>query len=280
MTKARNLCFTLNNWTEDELTEIKNIKSVRYLIIGKEVGDSGTSHLQGYIEFENPRTLNAIYKINPRIHWEKRRGTAKQASDYCKKENNFEEIGELTRQGERTDLTELKEQIMAGEKKVDDVILENPETYHQYGRTLEKIEDLKMAKVFRTEMTECVWIVGKTGVGKSHAAFENYSPETHYVKPHDGSWWDGYKQQDTVIFNDFRGDIQYGFLLELIDKWPVSVNRRNRMPIPFISKKIIITSVLEPQDVYPNVNTKDGIDQLLRRITLVRRESSGHGTEQ
>ena len=75
--------------------------------------------------------------------------------------------------------------------------------------------------------------------------------------------------QDTVILNDFRGNLKYEELLQLVDKWPKSVKRRNRQPMPFVSKHIIITSSLPPEQVYVQRNEKDSLDQLLRRITVI-----------
>jgi len=149
---------------------------------------------------------------------------------------------------------------------------------HQYGRTLDRIEDISMRKIHRTEMTEAVWLWGPTNVGKSHKAFEGYTPETHYLWPNDGRWWDGYRQQNTVIFNDFRGEIPYNVMLQIVDKWPFQVPRRGREPMPFTSKRVIITSSLSPMAVYHNREAEDSLAQLLRRMTVHKMEDS-FGTE-
>lgn len=153
-------------------------------------------------------------------------------------------------------------------KKVDDLVLENPMIYHKYGRTLNKIEDLRMRREYRIEMTKGIWYWGGTGVGKSHKAFEGYDPKTHYVLPNDNGWWDGYTGQDVVIINDFRGEMKYNFLLQLVDKWPMTVKRRNREPIPFVSRLVIITSSLAPSDIYNRRLIEDDIGQLLRRFDV------------
>lgn len=272
MSQARNLCFTLNNYTDDEYKTLQ-MQDCKYIIIGKEEGEQKTPHLQGYIEFNSPKRLTTLKKINTRIHWEARKGTAEQAATYCKKEGNFWESGTISKQGERNDLEDLKKTILDG-AKVDDIVLEKPMLYHQYGRTLNKIEDLAMRRKFRTEMTSGTWYWGETGAGKSHIAFENFNPATHYAYPNDGGWWDGYTQQETVIINDFRGGITYGELLNLVDKWPHSVRRRNREPIPFTSKHIIITSALEPKDIYCNLSQNDSLNQLERRFNIVKIEKT------
>ena len=261
----RNYCFTLNNYTETEVEQLKAI-GCSYILLGREVGEQGTPHIQGYVEFENSKRLTTLKKINPRIHWEPRKGTQEQAIEYCKKDNRWEEYGKKKEQGQRKDLDAIKDDILKG-KKVDELAIENPEIVHQYGRTLDRIEDIALRKQFRTEMTQGVWLWGETAVGKSHIAFDGYNPETHYLWANDGKWWDGYRGQEIVIMNDFRGEIAYNELLQLIDKWPYKVPRRGREPMPFVSKKVIITSSLPPEKIYKSKG-EDKLEQLLRRLTV------------
>ena len=149
---------------------------------------TGKVHYQGYIRFAFQRELTAMMKHLKPVHVEPRRGSDLQASDYCFKDDDMVfEHGVRVSQGERTDLEFLKDQIRDG-RKVDDIALEQPSMYHQYGRTLSKIEDITMRKKFRTEFTEGIWYIGETGAGKSHKAFEGFTPETHYVYPCDGDW--------------------------------------------------------------------------------------------
>lgn len=266
MSQNRCWVFTVNNYTPEELDHIKTI-DCKYLIVGEEVGEKGTPHLQGYIEFKAGKRLCTMKKLIPRAHFEVRRGTAQQAATYCKKDGKFHEVGSISEQGKRTDLNKLKDEIMNG-KTIDSIILETPEIYHQYGRTLEKIEELKHLECYRSEMTQGIWLWGATGVGKTHKALEGYNPKTHYIYPNDNGWWDGYRGQETVVFNDFRGEIPYALMLQLVDKYPMTVKRRGRPPMPFVSKRVIVTSSLPPEDVYHNVNARDSIEQLLRRFTV------------
>lgn len=277
MSTARNVCFTLNNWKKAEVVAIKKWK-YKYIVFAEEIGDSGTPHIQGYVEWPSSKKFTVMKRLNPRIHWESRKGTAAQAADYIRdpkppkiKGVNLFEDGDISNQGERADLNKIKDEILAG-KRVDDITIENPIIYHQYGRTLNKIEDLVMRKKFRTEMTQGIWLWGATYVGKSHAAFENYHPDTHYNVPKDGNWWDAYTQQETVIINDFRGEITYGEMLNLVDKWPHTVRRRNREPMPFTSKLVVVTSSLPPEEVYYNLAENDTLEQLLRRFVVTKME--------
>ena len=92
MSKARNYCFTFNNYTVEEHTDIMVIEC-KYLVIGKEIGESGTPHLQGFIAFNNQRSFNGMKKLIPRAHIEVAK-TIDEAIEYCKKDGEFFEKGE------------------------------------------------------------------------------------------------------------------------------------------------------------------------------------------
>lgn len=94
-------CFTLNNWTENEFkflssTLIKN-KEKYFYIIGKEVGDGGTPHLQGYIalkakkkKFRPLPTFEILRENNKNaMHFERAKGNRDQNYKYCSKDGNF-----------------------------------------------------------------------------------------------------------------------------------------------------------------------------------------------
>lgn len=270
--RKRAYCFTINNWTEEDLNGVKDI-SCNYIIAGDEVGDNGTRHIQGYVEFENAKTFSRVKKLLPRAHIEPRRGTPLEASDYCKMDGKvLYESGELSQQGQRSDLAEVAVQIANGTLNENQLLAVDPYMYHQYGRTINKLQDLALRQRYRTEATQGIWYTGPTGAGKSHTAFEGYHPDTHYVVPNDGGWWDGYTGQETIIINEFRGEIKYKELLEILDKWPKTVRRRGREPAPLLAKTCIITSKLRPEEVYHNLSENDTMDQFYRRCKIITLE--------
>lgn len=253
----------------DEPLTFKDWPGVTYFIYGEEIcPTTKRKHLQFYCEFRSSKRGTAIKKRYPKLRLEERKGSQKNNQTYCKKDGKFVEWGTPNAQGTRVDLKALVTQVLAGTTTVEDVLVDQPMMYHQYGRTLRAAEDRFFRSTFRTEMTTCTWIYGPTAVGKSHRAYANYDPSTSYNYPFDGDWWDGYRGEHTVIINDFRGQIKYDHLLRLIDKWPMKVRCRNQQPRPFTSKHIIITSSKHPSACYPNRAEDDDIAQLLRRITV------------
>jgi hypothetical protein len=112
---AKRWCFTLNNYTPAELASIvDSADNFDYLIVAREHGDSGTPHLQGFVCLQTKLRLNNVKALPgfQRAHLESSRGTPKEASDYCKKDGDFDEFGTLpTGQGKRSEFDTLKEWI-------------------------------------------------------------------------------------------------------------------------------------------------------------------------
>lgn len=99
--RARRWCFTLNNYEEHgwENWQQKLVEQfellVEYLVCEEEVGEQGTSHLQGYIKFRNQMRFTTLQqKFNGAAHLEVARGTDEDNRNYCTKDNgNIFEIG-------------------------------------------------------------------------------------------------------------------------------------------------------------------------------------------
>ncbi len=95
---AKAWCFTLNNYTENELGALvqrfRELDDKYYYIVGEEVGEQGTPHLQGYIEKKDgrfrPLPLFEVKRNNTQcMHFEKAKGNRKQNYKYCSKEHEF-----------------------------------------------------------------------------------------------------------------------------------------------------------------------------------------------
>ena len=81
-------CFTLNNYTDDEISSIVPLfrDFCKIAFFSKEVGESGTPHLQGYCEFKvKKRPISVFGSATNRIKWIKSKGDMKSNLDYCSK---------------------------------------------------------------------------------------------------------------------------------------------------------------------------------------------------
>ena len=83
--------FTLNNYSESDYNEIIQFldNRAKVYIVGKEVGENGTPHLQGYFNLKVRERFSGLKKILPKCHIEKAKGSEKSNYDYCSKEGNF-----------------------------------------------------------------------------------------------------------------------------------------------------------------------------------------------
>jgi hypothetical protein len=71
-----------------------------YLIIGFEVGDQGTPHLQCYAQLKKRLRFGQVKQIfGRRIHLDRCRGSPAANYAYCSKDGSFEEYGTRTTTG-------------------------------------------------------------------------------------------------------------------------------------------------------------------------------------
>lgn len=275
--RKRRYCFTLNNYSPEEHTTVRNSFSdagrglyhIKYAIFGLETGDSGTPHLQGFISLEKPQSLQSVKAIPglERAHFEACRGGISDNINYCSKDGNFEEFGNRPIQGSRTDLIRVAELVQKG-NTVKTIAEECPIEFIKYSKGIEKLCMLRQP--FRQWKTEVYWFYGPTGTGKSKTAFEIAATETsYYVKDPSNKWWDGYNGQDVVIIDDYRRDFStFASLLRLLDRYPFSVETKGGTT-QFLGRKIIITTPKDPEETWAG-RTLEDIAQLKRRLTEVR----------
>lgn len=83
---SKHWCLTWNNYPEDFLEAFKDSSIERY-ILGKEVGESGTPHIQGFVTFKPKKRPLSVIPIKG-IHWEKAR-CIKEAIAYCAKDGDY-----------------------------------------------------------------------------------------------------------------------------------------------------------------------------------------------
>lgn len=254
--RFRNWCFTLNNFSEEEYRLVLEHKC-KYIIIGKEVGESGTPHLQGYVEYENGKTLQGVRKLNPRIHWENRLGTQQQAITYCKKDGVFIEQGTQNSQGNRTDLQEVASEIEAGTWMPSN----NPTVFIKFHRGLVEYENSLYTD--RSEKPVVEWRWGLTGTGKTFGVVERHGIDNCYIK--DGTmWWNNYKQQEAIVIDDFDGHWPYRDLLRLLDRYPYQGQYKGGY-IKINSPHIYITCEHHPSHFWVG----NELAQVIRRIDTI-----------
>lgn len=215
--RSRAYCFTFNNYTEEDYKSICDFPS-RYTVVGKEIGESGTPHLQGYWEFPTQRCFDALKKVFPRLHLEARKGTPLEASSYCKKDNDFFEKGELSAQGKRSDLDQVIEMVRE-KRPFSEIASTCPSAIIKYSKGIRELHSSFFTH--RTEPPTVIWLYGTAGVGKTRYAHDKHGTSNVYIK--DSSiWWNGYEQQEAIILDDFSYDNKqstFRDLCRLLDRY-------------------------------------------------------------
>jgi len=284
MSRFINACFTVNNWTQEDKDRLVISDQVTYVCYAEEVGENGTPHLQGYVEFNKQYGLRAIKNIiGERAHVEKRKGNQRQAIDYCKKvppygihpngdnvvNDVFFEFGEKKEQGKRKDIEFIYEQVELQDSMTK--ILEIRPTYTQI-KLAEKLYQYKgLSKGYKKR--EVIWCFGATETGKTRYAYENIPIDGDFwVSNDDGSkWFDGYTGQDYVIIDELRaGTWPYRTMLRLLDGYAMRVPVKGSYYV-WNPSKVVITTPFDPETTYAGqITFGDGsIKQLKRRITKI-----------
>jgi len=199
--KSRGFVFTLNNYTEDEYLQVKSIPC-RFMVVGREVGESGTPHLQGFVYFENGRSELSIRGLLPRAHVECQKGSNKSAIEYCKKEGDFIEIGNPPKDG--AGANKWKEvYVMAKQRKWVELAECFPSYWIRYESSLRRQGEYFTGTLGFTDRNKWYW--GRSGTGKSRKARE---VEPLYLKKRN-KWWDGYDNEDTVLIEEWSPDLKH-----------------------------------------------------------------------
>lgn len=198
--RSRKYVFTLNNPEPTASEDLLGI-AARYICFGKEIAPTtGTPHLQGFVYFQNGKTLSAVRKLLVGAHVESARGTFAQCIAYCQKEGDFYECGQRpsdpTESGdaERSRWSSALESARRGDfDEIDPQIL-----LCHYG-SITRIRNDCIVVPESLSFTTGIWIVGPSGSGKSRGCREQFPGL--YPKPLN-KWWDGYRFESVVLLDD------------------------------------------------------------------------------
>lgn len=158
-TKSKYWVFTRNNYTELDtllLEELYTSGYFTYMVYGKEVGRSGTRHLQGYIELSLRQRFTQVKAKLPGYYIAQRRGTAEQAAEYCAKEDpEFVQFGtrSQSQQGRRKDLECVAELVKSG-ATLKRIAEEEPEAFIKYHKGIMALKTILCPSYETTEHTE------------------------------------------------------------------------------------------------------------------------------
>ncbi len=275
---SRNYVFTINN-PDDRI--FGNLKSVgKGIAFQYERGNSGTLHIQGYVEFAKNLTFRqAVKSLGGYAHIERRRGTREDAINYCTKEETglfcqdqslegpfFRNLKKG--QGQRTDLLAVKEDMDIG-MSLKDISEKHFYKWLKYNRGFEKYKLYHADTSWRNVEVLVFW--GKTGVGKTRKAWA-IDPELFRLpnpgKDYSSLWFNGYFGQTTMLIDEFYGQIRWSDFLAITDGHYVPVEIKGTYSYLQVTR-IIITSNSHPNTWYRYAPPHMAYETLLRRLNKI-----------
>ncbi len=262
MSRHYNFVFTHNNYPN---TLLEDEIDCQYIVYGKEIGDSGTPHLQGFIRFAKNVSHKQVKLRMPGCFVEKAE-TIQEAIDYCKKEGDFTERGKAPISNKEKGKGEKRRwdliRIAAEEGRMDDI----PDEIRFKNHDLIKRHrnDALRDRTLEDTETQHLWYYGDSGTGKSRKAREE-NPEA-YLKMCN-KWWDGYKDEDVVIIEDFdkKHDVLGHHMKIWGDRYPYPVEVKGGA-YKIRPKLIIVTSNYHPKDIWDDNTT---LLPILRRYKCI-----------
>lgn len=258
--------MTLNNWTQIEHTELL-LADVTYSIIGRETGEAGTPHLQGYFYFKNQRNLSTLKKLNERAHWEIALGSTEQNIAYCSKEDPYPETTGKPplNQKQKGEANKTRWDEARAAAKAGDMDSIPSDIFMQYYRTCKEIAKDHMIKPEDADGVTGVWLYGPAGAGKSRKAREDYPGS--YLKMAN-KWWDGYQGETTVILDDLdkKHDVLGHHLKIWSDRYSFLAETKGGA-IHIRPSLLCVTSQYHPDDIWEDAETRAAI---MRRFKVVR----------
>jgi len=251
-------CFTINNYSESDCLVLDGLP-VEYLIYGKEVGASGTPHLQGYLYRKAKYSLRQLKKLFPRAHLEVSKGTPEDNREYCSKEGNFTERGVLP-------LSQVKKGLAGAAKYKEMWALAKSGEFESLPPAQIKTWEYIHAKysapsVDRSELDN-LWISGPTGAGKSKYIRETYP--VFFTKSM-SKWWDAYNGEPVIVIDDFAPEHgkYLGYYLKIwADHYVFPAEVKGGM-LRIRPQTIIVTSQYALEECFEDPET---VKALLRRF--------------
>lgn len=265
MPRSRNYVFTWNNYPPNCDLLLAALE-VRYIIYGREAAPgTGTPHLQGYVCWNNAKSLAAAIKELPGCHVEQARGSVTACVEYCSKDGDFIEIGNRPvdpvergrKERDRWIAAWTHAQSGSFEEIDADIRLR---CYH----TLKRVHQDYMPRVEPLDGVCGYWIYGESGCGKTRGVLSAYP--SAFLKPRH-KWWDGYQNEEVILLDDVdKFDVKLGgFLKHWADFAPFIAeckggSRRIR------PKRFIVTSQYRIEEIWDDKETQDALG---RRFTVI-----------
>lgn len=273
--QAKNWQLTLNGAVMGHYEDIKEylveeLKSNYFLSVMEE-NSSEELHMHIFVQY--PRYVRLSYRKCCGAFVAKCKGTPEENYDYLTKIQRMyrvnvivDEIGTM-----RTETRPHEGELTAMELK--ELPLEEVKaTEYNVWCNLQGRDSMCMTDIYKPDV-EVWYFYGESGSGKSKAVFDKIvnelgNPKIDYVK-FDGNFWQGVNDvnmPEICVYDEFRDShMKVSEFLHFIDYYCHILNVKYKTGVRNKYKKIFITSIQSPHEIYKNV-ADETRQQWLRRI--------------
>lgn len=179
----------------------------------------------------------------------------------------------MSQQGNRVDIHRFVEAVKSGKRDIDFISdAENLPAFCKYYKVADRIRCALAKQANRwtpeRERVEIIIHQGKSGAGKTLAVYENNDSDQVYpmfsYKP---EWWDGYEDEEIVLFDEFVGQIPIARMLRLMDNYPVKLPIKGGTVMNSY-KKLYFCSNVDWDEWWPDMSDEHK-EAFRRRVTKV-----------
>lgn len=313
--QSRKWMVTINNplehgYTHERIREIMSGtrgKSLYWCMCDEEGDECETLHTHIFIYRSSPFTARQIDNLFPKMHRDNCYGTAAESRAYVLKDGDkfnkdeighysytdasgklheginhtatFEEFGKCPEehQGKSGAAALIVDMVRDGasNREIVEAVASAYKDLDKIDRVRSMFRDAQFASQWRD--LEVTYIFGKSGSGKTRSVMDKYGyincyRVTDYKHP-----FDTYDGQDVLIFEEFRGGLKHGDMLNYLDGYPLLLPCRYFNRQACFTKVYIITNI-PPDDQYRNID-RESQAAFFRRIHKVM-EFTGNGVRE
>lgn len=271
--RQRGYCFTLNNPGPTTEATLESVPGYRYLTFGREVAPTtGTRHLQGYVYFQDAKSLKSVRRLLLGAHVEIARSIS-PAIVYCQKDGDFAEFG-VRPMDDQDRGTSEKERWqttwdLAKANRIEEIPVDIRVRCYSTCRRIAKDYMVRPTSLAAPCGT---WVYGRSGVGKTHSVYTCYPG---LYSKNGSKWWDGYQGEDVILFDDMDPSIGTWctrFFKIWADERPFIADVKNGS-IYIRPTKFIVTSQYTIEECFGEIETRDALNRRFSIVNKVDRET-------